>query len=44
VSAARSDIADYLVWYNVHRAHSRLERLTPDEKYFVNLPHMKLVV
>jgi putative transposase len=42
VSAARSDIADYLIWYNVHRAHSRLERLTPDEKYFVDLPHMKL--
>ena len=42
VSAARTDIADYLDWYNAHRAHSSLERLTPDEKYFADLPHMKL--
>jgi len=42
VSAARADIADYLDWYNAHRAHSSLERLTPDEKYFADLPHMKL--
>jgi putative transposase len=42
VSAARADIADYLSWYNAQRAHSSLERLTPDEKYFADLPHMKL--
>ena len=41
VSAARADIADYLSWYNTHRAHSSLERLTPDEKYFAGLPHME---
>ena len=42
VSVARSDIAEYLTWYNARRAHSRLERRTPDEKYFTGLPHMKL--
>ncbi|RYF29941.1 MAG: IS3 family transposase, partial [Comamonadaceae bacterium] len=29
VSAARADIAGYLAWYNAHRAHSSLDRLTP---------------
>jgi putative transposase len=42
VSAARADIADYLGWYNTHRAHSSLERTTPDEKYFAGLSQMKL--
>ena len=42
VSAARSDIADYLDWYNTHRPHSSLDRLTPHEKYLAVLPHMKL--
>ena len=42
VSAARADIADYLHWYNTHRPHSRLERLTPHEKYLAALPQMKL--
>ena len=41
VSAARADIADYLTWYNAHRAHSSLERATPDEKYFAGLPQSK---
>jgi len=41
VSAARADIADYLTWYNAHRAHSSLDRLTPDEAYFANLPKLK---
>ena len=41
VSAARADIADYLTWYNTHRAHSILERLTPDEAYFAGLPQLK---
>jgi putative transposase len=43
VSAARSDIADYLDWYNTHRPHSSVERLTPAEKYVAELPTMKLV-
>ncbi len=42
VSAARADIADYLGWYNTHRAHSSLDRLTPDEAYFADLAHVKL--
>ena len=42
VSAARADIADYLGWYNTHRPHSRLERLTPQEKYLAVLPQLKL--
>ena len=42
VSAARADIADYLAWYNSHRPHSTLERLTPDEKYLAALAPMKM--
>jgi putative transposase len=42
VSAARADIADYLAWYNAHRAHSSLDRLTPDKAYFASLPQLKL--
>jgi putative transposase len=41
VSAARADIADYMNWFNTHRPHSSLERLTPDEKYFADLPQLK---
>ena len=42
VSAARADIADYLDWYNVHRGHSCLGNLTPEEKYMAALPQLKL--
>ena len=42
VSAAKADIADYLSWYNAHRPHSRVDRLTPGEKYLAALPQMKL--
>ena len=41
VSAAKADIADYLSWYNTHRPHSSLERLTPHEKYSAALPQLK---
>jgi putative transposase len=41
VSAARADIADYLSCYNTQRSHSSLDRLTPDEKYFGDLPKLK---
>ena len=41
VSAARADIADYMNWYNTHRPHSSLERLTPNEKYLAALPPLK---
>jgi putative transposase len=42
VSAARSDIADYMDWYNTHRPHSKIERLTPKEKYIATLPQLEL--
>jgi putative transposase len=42
VSAARSDIAQYLDWYNADRSHSSLERLTPQEKYVASLPMLAL--
>ena len=42
VSAARADIADYLGWYNAQRAHSSLDRCTPDEACFAGLPQMKM--
>ena len=42
VSAARIDIADYLDWYNTHRSHSSLDRLTPNEMYLAVLPSMAL--
>ena len=42
VSAARADIADYLAWYNAHRSHSSLDRLTPHEAYFAGLAQMKI--
>ena len=38
VSAARSDIAEYMSWYNAARAHSSLGDATPDEHYFKHLP------
>ena len=41
VSAARTDIAEYLDWYNTGRPHSKLERITPQEKYLAVLPPLK---
>ena len=41
VSAARTDIAQYMGWYNTERPHSELERLTPAEKYLAALPPVK---
>ena len=38
VSAARSDIADYLDWYNAHRPHSSVERLTPNKSMWPRCP------
>ena len=42
VSADRAHIADYLGWYNTHRPHSSLQRLTPPRKYLAALPQLKL--
>ena len=41
VSAARDDVADYLEWFNAHRPHSSLDRLTPDETYSSSLQSMR---
>ena len=41
VHAARTDIAEYLSWYNLQRPHSRIARLTPHEKYTATLPPLK---
>ena len=41
VSAARADVADYLEWFNAHRPHSSLDRLTPDETYSSSLQSMR---
>ena len=38
VSAARTDIADYLNWYNTGRPHSSLDRMTPEQAYLDQLP------
>ena len=40
VSAARTDIAQYIEGFNIQRPHSSLADATPDEFYFANLPAM----
>ena len=40
VSEARTDIAEYLNWYNLERAHSSVDDLTPDQAYWQMLPEM----
>ena len=42
VTAARADIADYLNWYNTERAHSSLDRITPEQTYLNLLPKLEL--
>lgn len=41
VSAARAGIGKYLDFYNVGRPHKALDRATPDEFYYRNLPPLK---
>jgi putative transposase len=41
VSAARSGIDQYLRFYNSRRPHSSLDKRTPDEFYFGNLPALQ---
>ena len=43
VSAARSDLAQYVDWYNEERPHSSLDDQTPDQTYWQLLPTMKAV-
>jgi len=40
VSAARTDIAQYITGFNLQRPHSSLADATPDEFYFANMPEM----
>ena len=41
VSAARTDIADYLHWYNTDRPHSSLAGVTPGQAYLNGLPKLE---
>ena len=41
VSAARSDIADYIDWYNGERGHSSLEDKTPEQAWLSGLLLLK---
>jgi putative transposase len=40
VSEARASIGRYLTFYNSRRPHSRLDRRTPDQAYFIPLPQL----
>lgn len=40
VSAARTDIAQYIAGFNAQRPHSSLAGATPDEFYFASLPKL----
>ena len=40
VSAAKNGLEKYFTRYNLHRPHSSLDDMTPDEFYFENLPTM----
>lgn len=40
VSAARTDIAEYLHWYNTSRPHSSLSGATPETAYLDWLPKL----
>ena len=41
ISEARADLAEYLNWYNLERAHSSVGDLTPDQAYWQMLPPME---
>ena len=42
VSEARTDIAEYIDWYNCRRPHSSLDDQTPDRTYWQMRPMMKM--
>ena len=42
VSAARTDVALYLDWYNRERGHSRIEDRTPEQAYWALLPKLAM--
>jgi putative transposase len=41
VAAARTDIAEYIDWYNGERGHSSLEDKTPEQAWLSGLPLLK---
>ena len=41
VAAARTDIAEYIDWYNVERGHSSLDDKTPEQAWLSGLPLLK---
>ena len=41
VAAARTDIAEYIDWYNSERGHSSLEDKTPEQAWLSGLPLLK---
>jgi hypothetical protein len=42
-SAARADIAEYMVWYSAKRGHLSLEVKTPEAVWLSRLPSLKEV-
>ncbi len=42
VSAARTDVAMYLDWYNRERVHSNIEDRTPEQAYWASLPKLAM--
>ena len=42
VSEARTDIADYIDWYNLERVHTSVDNRTPDRAYWQLLPDLKM--
>ena len=41
VATARTDIAEYIDWYNVERGHSSLDDKTPEQAWLSGLPLLK---
>jgi putative transposase len=42
VSEARTDIAEYIDWYNQQRGHTSVDEKTPDQAYWQLLPDLKM--
>jgi putative transposase len=43
VSAAKTDIAQFIDWYNTERPHSSLDDQTPHQTYWALLPALQQV-
>ena len=41
VDAARTDISEYVKWYNMHRPHSSVQGQTPEQTYYEGLKDIK---